>query len=79
MLPRLQRKVGQKILSSHLELPEQFPCDCKKLDLERSKTQRRPGMMVSLARKDSHPGSRPKEGPAASKQNRSEAIQEQTA
>lgn len=35
-------------------------------------------MMVGPARKDSDPGSRPKEGPAASKGNKSEAIQEQT-
>lgn len=34
-------------------------------------------MMIGLARKDSDPGSRPKEGPAASKGNKSEAIQEQ--
>lgn len=35
-------------------------------------------MMGGPARKDSDPGSRPKEGPAASKGNKSEAIQEQT-
>lgn len=32
-LPKLQRKAGQKILSSYLELPEQFPSECRELDL----------------------------------------------
>lgn len=35
-------------------------------------------MTVGLAIKDSDPEPRPKEGPAASRENKSEAIQEQT-